>query len=304
MGGEKYNLEKAQEAQAELTLEQIEKIMVKVQDINLPEIAFHTIISLNRRGGILRSVLKDGILGIDTETRREAKYKSDFDQRQTWITDMKRKGKLPKVWFDISGRYTQSAPTMKDSFWLRERNVTKPLSVTLVFDLSKFKDPIGTRDSYNEELKKLTDAGSLDPKKDFIKQNSKLRNYMPADTQGPCITDGSFFYAEKRSGKARGGWDSGYVLFSRIPPRLFQGIVIRYYGKVGKYGEDVEETNRSILEEKALEIVNEMLSVDKDKPDLLLPIYDAQGNLLWPKQMSYEEVKRFVAEGEQKETTL
>jgi hypothetical protein len=39
-----------------------------------------------------------------------------------------------------------------------------------------------------------------------------------------------------------------------------------------------------------------MLDVFKDRANLLLPIYDLVGNLLWPKQMSYEEVKKFVAE--------
>ena len=40
----------------------------------------------------------------------------------------------------------------------------------------------------------------------------------------------------------------------------------------------------------------------KDKLDRLVPIYDKQGNLLWPKQMSYEEVKEFVAQCDAKDS--
>lgn len=35
------------------------------------------------------------------------------------------------------------------------------------------------------------------------------------------------------------------------------------------------------------------------KENALLPLYDAAGDLLWPKRMSYEEVKKFVAEREE-----
>lgn len=39
-----------------------------------------------------------------------------------------------------------------------------------------------------------------------------------------------------------------------------------------------------------------MLELYKGKSEFLIPIYSVEGNLLWPKQMTYEEVKRFVSE--------
>jgi len=33
----------------------------------------------------------------------------------------------------------------------------------------------------------------------------------------------------------------------------------------------------------------------EDKPDMMIPIYDRGGNLLWPKQMSHADVQQFVA---------
>lgn len=38
------------------------------------------------------------------------------------------------------------------------------------------------------------------------------------------------------------------------------------------------------------------------KETAMIPIYDQKGNLLWPKQMSYEEVKKFVAERDEKKS--
>jgi hypothetical protein len=152
--------------------------------------------------------------------------------------------------------------------------------------------------------KKMEDNGSLEPEKDFIKQSLKLNNYLPADTQGPAFRGGMFAYEEdRRSKKARGGWDSGHVLFGRIPPRYFRGIVIQYFkSALGHPANAEEETDPKIIQEKVDEIVHTMLTVDQDKPQLLLPIYDSGGNLLWPRHMTHEQVVEFVAEkSEEKE---
>ena len=47
---------------------------------------------------------------------------------------------------------------------------------------------------------------------------------------------------------------------------------------------------------RAQEIATIMQEEYKNKQELNLPIYDVDGNLYWPKQMTYEEVKKFVAE--------
>src|SRR5438552_4038892 len=76
-------------------------------------------------------------------------------------------------------------------------------------------------------------------------------------------------------------------------------FVIQYFKKAKEeeaIDEDEEETSPAIIMDKVSDITNTMVLVDKDKPNLLVPIYGKEGNLLWPKQMSYAEVKRFVAE--------
>ena len=45
-----------------------------------------------------------------------------------------------------------------------------------------------------------------------------------------------------------------------------------------------------------------MKAVFRSKQDRIVPVYDTHGNLLWPKQMSYEEVKKYVAEREAKQS--
>ncbi|MFA6278528.1 MAG: hypothetical protein WCS97_00365 [Candidatus Paceibacterota bacterium] len=66
--------------------------------------------------------------------------------------------------------------------------------------------------------------------------------------------------------------EDGFALSHRLAPRYFRGIV-------GDYG-----------------TLDAQIEAYKDKPELLLPIYNEEGDLRWPKQMSYEEVKKFVAE--------
>ena len=62
----------------------------------------------------------------------------------------------------------------------------------------------------------------------------------------------------------------------------------------------VADTDPEHLQEEAnllaIRVVRALQGLDKQ--DRLIPIYDIQGNLLWPKQMSHEEVKQCVAERE------
>ncbi|MDD5357475.1 MAG: hypothetical protein PHS53_05035 [Candidatus Pacebacteria bacterium] len=83
-------------------------------------------------------------------------------------------------------------------------------------------------------------------------------------------------------GESRAESSHGFVLSARVAPRLFKGLVM------DKDFENIE-TITSIMGEAY-----------KDKKELYLPIYNVNGDLLWPKQMSYEEVKKFVAEREKK----
>jgi hypothetical protein len=73
----------------------------------------------------------------------------------------------------------------------------------------------------------------------------------------------------------------GFRLSDRDAPRFLKGIVLKK-GRSEHYA-----------------IGSFIISKQIDK-NYIVPIYDSEGNLLWPKQMSYEEVKKFVAEREAK----
>jgi hypothetical protein len=47
--------------------------------------------------------------------------------------------------------------------------------------------------------------------------------------------------------------------------------------------------------------LNRMNRVTQREESIVAPVYDNQGNMLWPKYMTYEEVKHFVADREQEE---
>lgn len=75
----------------------------------------------------------------------------------------------------------------------------------------------------------------------------------------------------------------GFTISHRVPPANFKGIVVR-------------ASNESTTPPANVQvIVNTMLRVYSKTPHLLLPIYDTNGNLLWPKNMTYEEIKKNVA---------
>lgn len=92
---------------------------------------------------------------------------------------------------------------------------------------------------------------------------------------------------------------SGFILSHRVPPRYFKGIVLKLLDEKGKDISCHDYLN------KALDISRKMRSSVK-KREYIIPIYDRNGNLLWPLLdkykdqgfMPYEEVKKFMEERE------
>ncbi|MCX6763997.1 MAG: hypothetical protein NTZ97_04720, partial [Candidatus Moranbacteria bacterium] len=74
---------------------------------------------------------------------------------------------------------------------------------------------------------------------------------------------------------------------AKIYEEVKNGLI--HYGKT-------EELDTEKRKEFAEKVALKMIGINKGKPKNLVPLYDLDGNLLWPKQMSYEEVKKFVAE--------
>src|SRR3989339_271885 len=90
----------------------------------------------------------------------------------------------------------------------------------------------------------------------------------------------------------------GFVTSTRIAPRFFKGIILG--DETYESGKGMVSRNPNELQKQVNIYKEKMFNIYKNSPDLFLPIYSTNGNLLWPKQMSYEEVKKFVAERDAK----
>lgn len=83
----------------------------------------------------------------------------------------------------------------------------------------------------------------------------------------------------------------------RIPPELFEGIVI-IDGPQDNHpiiSEGIDFKN-STTRETADITVREMLSIYKERPDLCIPVYGLSGSLHWPMQKRYYQIKKFLGE--------
>lgn len=73
--------------------------------------------------------------------------------------------------------------------------------------------------------------------------------------------------------------EHGYAGPTRVAPRKFSGIVVSCT--------DSEKCQRS-----ADDIARVMIETNANHPDRLIPIYDISGNMLWPTNVTYEEIQK------------
>lgn len=285
--------------EVELTPEVIEIVMRKVEDICTSGTAYH-VFNANRydkKKEILVDVLRDGILGLTQERIQEQqrlhqeKKDAPYTQRGAYVEDV-RGGELPRLWFDIVGR-SKGTYGIENSYWMNSYRYNRaPINIAIVFDLLDFTDGIGGREEYLEQLEDLKKSGSEKPADDYIRNHSRIGTYFPADTRGPKDPAETDWW--NRNNQTMSASDEGHVLFGRISPRYFKGIVL----KVNNLEESKEtnsleeERDPVIIQNEMKKIVDLQLKVYKLKPDNLIPIYDTRGNLLWPKQMNHEDLKK------------
>lgn len=82
---------------------------------------------------------------------------------------------------------------------------------------------------------------------------------------------------------------------NRVNPRFFKGIVILDQKLSNSHRPVRVDLKSTIAEETAGIIVDEMLSINRDRPNRCIPVYGLSGSLYWPRQMSYQEVQKFVS---------
>ncbi len=288
--------------EAELSEEEIERIMDKVQDINDYGTAYHVITpsedfptSIEGRQDIrswnerLKDVFRDGLLGTIHERLGMA---SKID-REKWAKGV-RDEKRGEVMFNIVGREFRDTEAgqmeleealRKGGTWIEMGTQMWQDSdkVAVILDLSSFQEVEPRKDSENFALPttKTFHIDSLN-----IKTNEK----------GELMAESSF----------------GFALYPRVAPRLFKGLVfkaarnytneeveqhLKVWGDTPERrrayeNAKTEEADPQKLQERADEIVALMREVCKDRLDLLVPVYDVRGNLYWPEELSHEEIEK------------
>lgn len=309
----------------ELSPEVLKKVMDKVQDINRPGIGFSGLGKLGENK--LKSLFKNGLLGDNWREEKEGAgpilgaYKNDADEKEAatvWASKTRTK-KNTIVHFNITGRMAETQrywdhrndPGLRDRTdnWMGEGKLQSQIDmpqwtrrrdgVTVLFDSSPYKE-------YEAD-----DQIPLRPKVFY------------ADD-----TSGTLHYHE---GQATPEFEYGFNLHYRVRPKDFTGIFLRvhkpariftdeevkkkmkgwldpkstnYEQEIAKYKKKLNsDEERSLkdevdpikIQQRVNEVVEAMTATYKDKPEMMVPIYDRGGNLLWPKPMGYEEVQRLVA---------
>ena len=259
----------------ELSPEVLRLVMDKVEDIDKSGTAFHAMNDLRH----LKSILQYGILkGGPTE----------------WVKQIKERD--PKsVWFNIVGRSnnlednnTGSKKEMGRTAFSRLR----PFFIT--FDLSKLNEV--DFDFYqkveNDEMPSrhgyMATTEGLNPKK---------KEYAGTTHPGQMADQG---WQKKEDVKVDPSL--GFTTKSRIAPRSFKGLIINDGERVNlsidnqpvKIGDLTDEQRAEVRRKLIEDAINTQLGLFNSKPELLLPVYDVSGELLWPKQMSHEEIKELI----------
>lgn len=275
-----FDKEKAEEIETvekELSPEVIEKIMDKVQDINTEGVAFSVI-----ENSKFRKILEEGLLGSYEEP--QAISGSDIDKKE-WAKNTREK-RNSLVYFNINQAKHGSYDIPEYKVWYSEwfQHSRRNMTIGLTFDLKKFT------------------------KAEPIPENRFTEKKLPARTY-------RILYAEMYQKEAK-PWDKKYPkekekweidstyglgLAHRVAPRFFTGLITKFRdlsgGEMLENKEDANSNEILGLYFKKLEaLIQDIKDQYKDKSNFLLPIYTIYGGLVWPKQMTHDQVKKFVAE--------
>jgi len=247
------SMPKRQES-TELSEEERELVLAKVQDINEEGTAFTVVGGIEKKNfaencDSLKDIFKDGLLGAkrqEGESRKDA-WVRGIKERKTNETSKEQNS----VWFNILGK-TLNAQNKEILRNINESSYAKkPKSLSLIFDTSRFKQ---------------------------VDDNDK--RYLAPNTYEKALSDEEL--PED---------DFGYTLAYRVPPRLFKGLVINIWPEEVDF-DQLPAAKKDIIYKNAgiSELAKIMKDAAGDKKENLVPIYDNKGNLWWPEKKSHKEI--------------
>jgi len=282
--------ETSEQTQADfvLTPEIEEMVMEKVRNIRERGLGYSAVMGLDYnnfenifRKGLLAKQIKcsDPEYHVNLDGSSLKKGKEGLKE----IRKFKGAKKGNQIYFNITGR--ESWGGIADSEYARAEST----SIFILFDISHSQETRPADDSKKPSYP--IEEGEMQKRNVFWARNWRSRgseqeswtvlfgDLMPGD---PRIKESPRYKELVESGSIgedglpKNETEWGFAIPGRVSPRFFVGIILKCDAL-----EDV----------RATETV-----ANRDNPDLLVPIYNLRGDLLWPKQMSYEDVKKFVAE--------
>ncbi|MDO8581908.1 MAG: hypothetical protein Q7S16_03460 [bacterium] len=323
--------EHVESVEQKLSPEVIQMIMDKVQDIDTPGIAYH---SLMQKNATPDNVFQHGILGTfdqnnyyrhgddNPSEKKLRKFSGDETGQEIadlWKKDMKeeKRGRVYEIiFFDGNGRHDSLlfTGTRKEA---QEYEYPYPLCLKIVrreiiergkrpsnnvihFNIvgrvAKSKRRVGETQisySYRSRITILFDITHY--RENDMKSGLGLENIGAEIPRKEYIISSVGQGTRERdpdTGRIDPTLTHGFLLAPRIAPQLFRGVVVDVFNY---------EKGDDLLLSRVQGVVQSMRTAFKDKQELMLPIYHVNGNLLWPQQMSYEDVKKFVSERAKKD---
>lgn len=297
----------------EITPEIEETVMKMVQDIHEPGIGYTG--AQLKNSGDFEAILENGIITPPVFEKRKysekrgSHYENIREQRESYIESVKSRNPELAVWFNITGRTMdlQKGKEYEDAFWHKQKGLNK---IVVLFNLAGLKEL-----QYD-----------IWPNSDILSEiYDDNRDAIQAELEKK-LTENTFSYASEQAlrGMARHGTglpekvysEYGFRMRGRLNPKSFEGVIVyhpsygilqdmhdqvkRYSNKKSKSPEE-DRINKDTAQEIRTSIEDYIRQVSRwtkimSITQRYLPIYSDGGELMWPKLMSYEEVKQFVAE--------
>lgn len=248
----------------EITPEIEEIILEKLQDIDQDGTAYTSLesgaqdIQTENEDHGLEDILQNGILNREWYYARLGKKST-----ANGLVDLEPSEKMDTeqkrgvVYFFIVGR--TDIPRQDDSKTeIAQGKYSQNSFATIVFDLGRFSE------IDKEQFPNPFWAGGTLPPNTYT-YNGSLQSLRSG--------------GKSENGRYLANMNDGFALADAIPANSFKGIIVR---------------------ESSDETINRIMDIQKkahqEQPENMLPIYNINGDLLWPRKIAYKEVQQLVGE--------
>jgi len=267
------------EREIKLSAEQLELVLHKAEDINREGTAFtsitHSTVSENPEQNLLtrfESVIQKGVLNSNW-----LESLSNSDQQAISINE-KRRG---EIYFNILGKvvdpYKDYSVITKIGDCAYISNADE--AIAIVFSLENYRSELednhllGKRELLNDPEMKNNGTYIKPSGSRRYSYNGSLKSWLWRATHRSYVRN----VLPEKTGLdlPRADFEYGFALSHRIAPRLFRGFVIK-----------TRSNDHKLLTDMVRLIMN------NSKPEDYVPIYDLDGNMIWPREISHNEIIR------------